>query len=68
MKMCKSMYYCMNAVNIVWIGKNLFYVCSQFDSNITQVFNSRLCFIKTEEWEEQCMTLTVELCPHHVFS
>ncbi len=41
------MKHCMNAGNSI-IGKNLFYVCSQFDCNITEVFNSKLCFIKTE--------------------
>ncbi len=33
------------------------YVCSQFDCNITEDFNSKLCFIKTEVREDQCMTL-----------
>ncbi len=46
----------MNAGNSI-IGNNMFYVCSQFDCNITEVFNIKLCFIKTEVWEEQ---LTVE--------
>ncbi len=46
----------MNAGNSI-IGKNLFYVCSQFDCNITEVFNSKTCFIKTEVRDEQCMTV-----------
>ncbi len=50
------MKHCMNAGNSI-IGKNLFYVCSQFDCNITEDFNSKLCFIKTEVWEKQCMTV-----------
>ncbi len=57
--MCRTMYHssnesvkfimkhCINAGNSI-IGKNLFYVCSHFDCNITEVFNSKLCFIKTE--------------------
>ncbi len=50
------MKHCMNAGNSI-IGKNLFYVCSQFDSNITESFNSKLCFIKTEVRDELCMTV-----------
>ncbi len=45
------MKHCMNA------GMNLFYVCSQFNCNITEVFNSKLCFIKPEVREEQYMTV-----------
>ncbi len=50
------MKHCMNAGNSI-IGKNLFHLCSQFDCNITEVFNSKLCFIKTEVRIEQCMTV-----------
>ncbi len=45
----------MNTGNSI-MGKNLFYVCSQFDCNITEVFNNKLYF-KTEVGEEQCMTI-----------
>ncbi len=50
------MKHCMNAGNSI-IVKNLFYVCSQFDCNTTDVFNSKLYFIKTEVREKQCMTV-----------
>ncbi len=33
------MKHCMNSGSSI-IGKNMFYVCSQFDCNITKVFNS----------------------------
>ncbi len=66
LKMCRTMYqssnesvkfimkHCMNAGNCI-IDKNLFYVCSQFDCNITEVFNSKLCFIKTEVANVNCI-------------
>ncbi len=66
LKMCRTMYHssnervkcimkhCINAWNSI-IGKNMFYVCSQFDCNITEGFNSKLCFIKTQVLEEQCI-------------
>ncbi len=50
------MKHCANT-GISIIGRNLFYVCSQFYCNITEVFNSKLCFFKTEVREEQCMTV-----------
>ncbi len=41
------MKHCMNGGNSI-IGKNPFYVCSQLNCNITEVFNSKLCFIKNK--------------------
>ncbi len=46
----------LNAGNII-IVKNLLYVCSQCVCNITEVFKSKLCFIKTEVGEAQCVTV-----------
>ncbi len=44
----------MNARNSI-IVKNLFYICSQFDCNILEDFNSGLCVIQTYVREELCM-------------
>ncbi len=67
-QMCKTMYHssnesvnvfvkhCMNVGNSV-IGKNLFYVCPQFDCDISEVFNSKLYFIKAEVQEKECITV-----------
>ncbi len=48
--------------NIAWMLGivsliRMFYLSSQFDCYITEFFNNKLCFIKTEVREEQCMTV-----------